>query len=344
MEITYEACVRYVRGEATLTEARAVRSWLADPTNEAQAQEWMGRYAAETQPAAGTTDPYNYAAMRENLHAQLGRAPAPQVVPLHLARPTWWRWAAAAAVAGLTAGGSWLWQAQHQPAALATASYSTPYGQTRLVQLPDGSEVTLNAHSTLRYAATADARQPREVWLDGEAFFSVKHTVDNKRFVVHTTGNFNVEVLGTKFTVYRRHEQARVVLLSGKVRVDFTDQTQTDVILKPGELLQTVDAKPKAVVHKAVKAASYAAWTDDRMSFDATSLAEVATRLQDTYGVEVIVADSALNQRKFTGTFPTANLDVLCEDLAEAFHLRIEHQQNRLILFRKPVSHPSSHE
>jgi ferric-dicitrate binding protein FerR (iron transport regulator) len=344
MEITYDDYLRYVRGEATLPQARAVRRWLADPTNETQAQAWMSRYAAETQPAAGTTDPYNYAAMRENMHAQLGRTPAPQVTPLHPARPTWWRWAAAAAVAGITAGGGWLWQTQHRPAALATASYATPYGQTRLVQLPDGSEVTLNAHSTLRYAATTDARQPREVWLDGEAFFSVKHTVDNKRFVVHTTGNFNVEVLGTKFTVYRRHEQARVVLLSGKVRVDFADHARPDVILKPGELLQTADNKPKAVVHKAVKAASYAAWTDDRMSFDATSLTEVATRLQDTYGVEVVVADSALNQRRFTGTFPTGNLDVLCEDLAEAFHLRIERQQNRLILFRKSPSHPNSHE
>lgn len=343
MEITYAACVRYVRGEATLTEARAVRAWLADPANEAQAQEWMSRYAAEA-PAPVETDAFNYAAMRENLHAHLGRAPTPQVVPMHPARSARWRWAAAAALAGLTAGAGWLWQTQHKSAALAAASYATAYGQTRVVHLPDGSEVTLNAHSTLRYAAAPDARQPREVWLDGEAFFSVKHTVDNQRFVVHTTGNFNVEVLGTKFTVYRRHEQARVVLLSGKVRVDFADHAQPDVILKPGELLQTADSKPKAVVHKAVKAASYAAWTDARMSFDATSLPDVATRLQDTYGVEVVVADSALNQRKFTGTFPIGNLDVLCEDLAEAFHLRIEHQQNRLVLSKNPISHPNSHE
>ena len=344
MEITYDDYLRYVRSEATLPEARAVRRWLADPANEAQAQAWMSRYAAETPPAAGTSDPYNYAAMRENLHAQLGWAPAPEVVPLPPAQ-IWWRWAAAAALAGLTAGAGWFWQAHYSSApALASASYATPYGQTRLVQLPDGSEVTLNAHSTMRYAAATDARQPREVWLDGEAFFSVKHTVDNQRFVVHTAGNFNVEVLGTKFTVYRRHEQARVVLLSGKVRVDFADHAQPDVILKPGELLQTADNKPKIVVRKAVKAASYAAWTNDRISFDATSLAEVATRLQDTYGVEVVVADSVLNHRKFTGTFPTGNLDVLCENLAEAFHLRIEHQQNRLILSHKPLSHPDSHE
>lgn len=344
MEISYQDYLCYVRNEATLAQARAVRSWLADPVNEAQAQAWMSRWAEETQPVTSTPDLYNYAAIRENMHAQLGQGVMPQAVVHYPARPMWWRWAAAAAVTGIIAGGGWHWQARQQPAALATTSYSTPYGQTRLVRLPDGSEVTLNAHSTLRYAVTAGARQPREVWLDGEAFFSVKHTLDNKRFVVHTAGNFNVEVLGTKFTVYRRHEQARVVLLSGKVRVNFTDQTRSDIILKPGELLQTADARPKAVVYKAVKAASYAAWTTDHISFDATPLAEVATRLQDTYGVEVVVADSALQQHKFTGTFPTGRLDVLCEDLAEAFHLHIEHQPNRLIFSRKPLSRPTSYE
>ncbi|MFD1874470.1 FecR family protein [Hymenobacter bucti] len=329
MEITYAAYVRYLRGEASLIEARAVRAWLANPANERQVQDWMSRSAAEAAVPVADSDPFNYAAMRENLHARLGVAPAPQVVLLRPAPRAWRRWAAAAAVASLTIGAGWFWQEQHQ---LATASYATAYGQTRVVRLPDGSEVTLNAHSTLRYAASADARQPREVWLDGEAFFSVKHTADNQRFVVHTTGNFNVEVLGTKFTVYRRHEQARVVLLSGKVRVDFVDHTRPDIILKPGELLQTADNKPKVVLHKAVKAASYATWTAARMSFDATPLADVATRLQDTYGVAVVVPDSALAQRKFTGTLPIGNLDVLCEDLAEAFHLHIKRQQNRLVL------------
>ncbi|MGI4870854.1 MAG: FecR family protein [Janthinobacterium lividum] len=333
MEITYEACLRYVRGEATLAEARAVRAWLADPANELQAQTWMSRYATEASAPAASSDSFNYAAMRENMHARLGVDRAPQVLPLRPAR-IWQRWAAAAAVVGAVAGTGWLWQAQHQ-AATATASYATGYGQTRIVQLPDGSEVTLNAHSSVRYAASADAEKPREVWLDGEAFFSVKHTIDNQRFLVHTTGGFNVEVLGTKFTVYRRHEQARVVLISGKVRVDFADSTKHDVILKPGELLQTADNKPQIVVHKAVKAAAYATFATDKMSFDATSLADLATRLQDTYGVEVVVASPALNQRKFTGTFPMGDLNVLCEDLAETFHLRIEHQKNRLVLSAK---------
>jgi transmembrane sensor len=329
--VTYEACVRYVRGEATLAEARAVRAWLADPANEAQAQAWMSRSVDEATPAApapATTYDYNYAQMRANLYARMGVDRSPPNVR------RWPRWAAAAALVGAVVGATWLWPRPAVPQ-LATAYYATDYGQTRVVQLPDGSAVTLNAHSSVRYAAPAHAPAPREVWLDGEAFFSVKHLPDNQRFVVHTTAGFRVEVLGTRFAVYRRHAQARVVLLSGKVRVAFADRTRPAVVLKPGELLQTTDQHPIAVVHKAVQAAAYTSWTSNELRFEGTPLAELATRLQDTYGVQVVVASPELRQRKFTGTFPMGNLTVLCEDLAETFHLRIERHQNRLTLSAK---------
>ncbi|MGI4872405.1 MAG: FecR family protein [Janthinobacterium lividum] len=337
--ITYEACVRYVRGEATLAEARAVRAWLADPANEAQAQTWMSHSVAEATlaaPAASEFPDYNYAQMRANLHARLGVDRRPALAPPKAGR--WQRWAAAAAVVGSVAGAAWLWPRPSSPGRVATAYYATAYGQTRVVQLPDGSTVTLNAHSSVRYVATPHAAAPREVWLDGEAFFAVKHLPDNQHFVVHTTAGFRVEVLGTRFAVYRRHAQGRVVLLSGKVRVAFADSTRPAVVLKPGELFQVSDKRPTTLVHKAVQATAYTSWTTNELRFEATPLAELATRLQDTYGVEVVVASPALRQRKFTGTFPMGNLDVLCEDLAEAFHLHVEHQQNRLVLSSKSMT------
>lgn len=337
--ITYEACVRYVRGEATLAEARAVRAWLADPANHVQAEAWMSRSATEAADAAPTTlgaHDYDYAQMRANLYARMGVARS-----LPLAQPSarrWPRWAAAAALVSVVAGGTLLWPKSGAPANVETAHFATTSGQTRVVRLPDGSAVTLNARSAVRYAATPHAATPREVWLDGEAFFAVKHLPDNQRFVVHTTAGFRVEVLGTRFAVYRRHAQARVVLLSGKVRVAFADSTRPAVVLKPGELLQTSDKHPRALVHKAVQATAYTSWTANELRFEATPLAELATRLQDTYGVEVVVASPALRQRKFTGTFPMGDLNVLCEDLAVAFHLHIEHQQNRLVLSSKNLA------
>ncbi|QDA61636.1 FecR family protein [Hymenobacter jejuensis] len=332
IEITYEACIRYVQGKASLEEARAVRAWLADPKNELVAHYWMNLHAealAVQEQQVDEEGPYDYAAMREGLHARMGLETSSRSASIQ--GSSWHRWAAAAALVGVSSAG-WFMYERHQLLEPVTASYSSPYGHTQLVHLPDGSEVTLNAHSTLRYAATPGQRAPREVWLDGEAFFAVKHLPDNKRFVVHTTAGFQVEVLGTKFTVYRRHEQARVVLLSGKVRVAFADQKKAAVTLKPGELLQTFDTLSQTIVHRKVQATAYATWTADKMVFDATTITDVATRLEDTYGVEVIIKSAALNQRRFTGTFPMGNLDVLCENLSEAFHLQITRHQNQLVL------------
>jgi ferric-dicitrate binding protein FerR (iron transport regulator) len=341
-EIDFEACMRYVRGESSLAEAKAVRAWLKDPANKPAAERWMGLHmqALEADEQPTTPVAFNYAGMQAALGQRLGFEE-----PLGAARParaTWRRWAAAAAVAGLAAGagGGFYWQ-QHgaqntvaaRPAvAPAPTRYATGNGQTRTVQLPDGSSVTLNANSTLRHAAVWHANTPREVWLDGEAYFSVKHLANHQRFRVHTTGNFNVEVLGTKFVVYRRHAQERVVLLSGKVRVAFRDQRRPDILLKPGELLQTADAQPQQVVHKAVQTPAYAAWKDSRLVLDDLPIADLATRLHDTYGVEVVVPDPALRRQTITGTVPLGDLDLLCQALHASFNIKVERQGQRILL------------
>ena len=323
--ITEDLFQRYLTGSLAPADAAAVTAWLAVPANQPQAQQWMRRHwnvlAAAPTPVA---EEPNYDALLNSLHLKLGFGEP--TVPV--AAP-WWRQWAAAAVLGTVAGGGWLVYSQRAPVPQEVA---TAYGEVNTIQLPDGSEATLNGHSTLRYANSWVANKPREVWLDGEGYFSVKHQPNNQRFVVHTRAGFAVEVLGTKFTVYRRRDQARVVLLSGKVRVDFDDQQHPDVILKPGELLETRDAQPLAAVHKAVRTAPYAAWKDAKLVLEETSIAELATRLQDTYGVEVVVNSPELSERRMTGTVPVGDLEVLLQALQETFHLKATREAGRIVL------------
>ena len=334
--VDFEACMRYVRGESSLEEAQAVRAWLQDPANELLARHWMSQQAdaleARPQPG-GATSPINLEAVRTHLHRRMGVAGELRTDRRATAFG-WGRWAAAAAVGGIAAAGSMLWPLSpgRPNGAPSTVAYTTPYGQTRQVQLPDGSTVTLNANSTLRHAAAWHPNTPREVWLDGEAYFAVKHLPTHQRFRVHTTGNFHVEVLGTQFTVYRRHKQARVVLLSGKVRVDFADQRRADVTLKPGELLQTADTQPEQVVRKAVAAPAYAAWKDQKLVLDDTPIGELSTMLHDTYGLDVIVLEPALRRQTITGTVPVGDIDLLCQAIEATFHLQVRHQGNQIII------------
>ena len=339
--ITQELYTAYVQCMASAAEAAAVRAWLAQPANQLLAQYWMGRHWEElaAQPAApaDTADAPDYEALLTRLHQQLDFGQAHRL-PTMAAAPVWRRWAAAAAVAGTVLGGGSWWLYSQRPAA--TQQVATAYGQTRTVQLPDGSSVMLNGHSTLRYPAAWAAGKPREVWLDGEGYFSVQHQADNQRFVVHTQAGFNVEVLGTKFTVSRRRDQGRVVLLSGKVRVHFEDRQRPDVLLTPGELVETREVKPAQPIvtayRKVRSAAPYASWKDAQLVLDETTIAELAARLHDTYGLEVVVATPELNRRRVTGTVPVRDLDVLLQSLEEAFHLQAARQGSRLTLTEQP--------
>jgi transmembrane sensor len=336
--IDFEAYLRYSRGESSPEEMRAVRQWLAQPANSLLAQHWMSQYAQlleEGEGAAMKTP--NLEPLEEKLLHELGLGTSTPEEPRSAAKRSWRTWAAAAAILVMVAGGSWLWSHGQLPTASSRPatmnSYATAYGETSTVRLPDGSEVKLNSHSSLRFAKNLAEASTREVWLDGEGYFSVKHLPDHRRFVVHTTAGLNVEVLGTKFTVFRRHAQARVVLLSGKVRVAFADSSKRKaVVLKPGELLETRDTQPQKVVHKAVHTDTYAAWKDDKLVFDETPVAEVATRISDTYGVKVLVATPSLNERTVTGTFPAGELNTILQVLEKSFKLTVQRQQDQIVL------------
>ncbi len=343
--VTQTLVAAYAAGTATPAEAAAVRAWLAQPANQLLAQYWMQQHwnalaieaEATARPLFGKEDAPDYEALLARIRQRLELDSAPAAprrwpVPTRTTWTTWTRWAAAAALVMSAAGGGWLYYQRPPTAAAPALSVATPYGQTRTVTLPDSSRVTLNADSRLRYATTWAADQPREVWLDGEGFFDVRHQATNQRFLVHTQAGLQVEVLGTRFVVARRRGQTRVVLLTGRVRVEFEDRQQPDVLLRPGELLETHDEQPRQLVHQRVHVEPYAAWKDGRLVFDNTTIAELATRLRDTYGLDVVVASPALNRRRVTGSVPVNELNTLLQALEETFHLRAVRTGNRLTL------------
>src|SRR5690606_17847152 len=79
--------------------------------------------------------------------------------------------------------------------------HSTAYGQILHVTLPDSSKVILNGNTSLSYDGHWVGDDSREVYLEGEAFFSVVHTHHNLKFIVNTSSQMRVEVLGTEFNV-----------------------------------------------------------------------------------------------------------------------------------------------
>jgi transmembrane sensor len=209
-------------------------------------------------------------------------------------------------------------------------SHTTGYGQTARITLPDSSVVTLNGNSSIQYVAGWSDEMPREVWLKGEAFFSVTHTRNHQKFKVNTSDQFSVEVLGTEFNVYNRHTKTQVVLKSGKVTLHMQEAArQNRITMQPGELVEFKD-KPSQFVKRGVNAEVYSSWINKKLILDNTSFREIALLLEETYGLSVVVPDEALYEERFSGIVPCENAGMLLNALALSFNLTIQKKGNQV--------------
>jgi ferric-dicitrate binding protein FerR (iron transport regulator) len=208
--------------------------------------------------------------------------------------------------------------------------YHTAYGETRTITLPDGSRVVLNANSTLTVFSNWNDETAREVWLNGEAFFSVVHKNNDQPFKVITDEGVTVEVLGTTFNVYNRTNGTKIVLNSGQIRLNLpTAQSPEMIVMKPGEM---VEFKGQHYKKKEVNPLLYTAWTSNKIMLDHTSLAEMVFMLKDSYGLDVKVSDSKLLDETVSGSMPLGDPEILLTQMAKAFQLRIKKEGNVILV------------
>lgn len=206
-------------------------------------------------------------------------------------------------------------------------TYTSEKGMLRSVSLEDGSTVILNANSSVKVPRNFTDRKSREVWITGEAFFEVSKKKKLK-FIVHTD-HLDVKVLGTKFNVSNRHGKTEVMLAEGKVQLIAKDQRP--LTMKPGEQVSISDAQRGFQKH-IVDPEKYSEWRRNKLVFKNTPLAEVAQIIHDYYDVDIIIDDTVLATRLFTGTLPNNDLEVILLALSTAYKIEIEHQEDRIIL------------
>lgn len=265
----------------------------------------------------------------EALQAQLQSEPGLVLQPRPAYRSLY---RVAAVLAGLTVLGL-LGYWSHRK--LTHSVYETGYGQITRLTLPDQSEVTLNANSSLSYPKAWRTGETREVWLNGEAFFHVRRQKEKTRFLVHT-GKIRVEVLGTAFNVTTRRGRTRVVLQSGRVKVEKDDAAGEAVLMRPRELVE-YSAGDRKFRKRAVDSEMYTAWLGQKMIFNDTSIEEVARQLEDTYGLRITIADPTLAGRRLSGEITTGNLDVLLNALAALLEAELQRDGDHVELRSLPA-------
>lgn len=187
--------------------------------------------------------------------------------------------------------------------------YATTAGQRLTVTLVDGTHLTLAPASTVRIAADyGGSTRGREVRLDGEAFFEVRHDAARPFAVVTPLGV--VRDLGTRFDVqaYAADRRARVVVSDGMVDVRVAKAADPKAAdrstVLTGGMAATLDSAGQVAVVAGIDPHTYTDWTDGRLVFTNVPLSDVVPVLARWYGLTVHVGNG-LRARRLSTTLTT---------------------------------------
>ena len=189
-----------------------------------------------------------------------------------------------------------------------TITVTSAPGMVTKTILPDGSEVWLNALSSLTYPQRFTEKE-RRVQLSGEAYFKV--TSDKKhRFNVETPQKMVVSAYGTEFNVnaYESEATHEVTLASGQVEVssEIGSKTSEALVVDEKAILQVKTGN----IH-VVTADTYVetAWKDGKMVFRREKLDKIVTKLSRKFGVDIRLEGDRLKEYEYTATFTEETLE-----------------------------------
>ncbi|MGG9962868.1 FecR family protein [Ferruginibacter sp. SUN106] len=235
-------------------------------------------------------------------------------------------------------------------------TYMAAYGERKNIQLPDGSIVTLNAGSNIKINEKFGTAT-RDVYLEGEAFFEVKHDTSHP-FIVHTPA-MDVKALGTAFNVkaYLNEKSTETSLIRGLVEVTLKEDNNLKMLLYPNQKIEwrhpnentnsslakkvTAINVPDSLKKKLVVTHNgdikEIAWKENKLIFDDEDFDGIAVLLERWYGAKINFKDSVIRNYRFTGIFEKEDLNTVLDYLKEArnFHYTIERGETLIINLSK---------
>lgn len=363
--IDWERLDRYVSGEGTPEERAALERWVdSDPELRAlaEAMRVVGR------PVGAAPGEWDARAGWQSLQNKMRLAGRPQLRVITTGsdatpaldsrrrraqprRAVWRPLAAAASIVVALGSGLLLWRSQatsptEPPAAVAIEmrEFSTGRMQRSMVYLPDGSRVVLAPETRIRVPTTYNSTHgPRDLYLEGQAFFTVEHD-EERPFRVYAANGI-AEDLGTEFTVtaYPETGGMEVLVATGAVALHRLEPGAEEVGTERAEMsvplftlmrgdFARLDSQGDATLTRGVDVDALTAWTAGRLVFDGTQMAEAIPALERWYDIEVRLADPALAKRRLTATFGPEPLPQVLELLALSLDLKVERDGNIVTL------------
>ncbi|UGU15442.1 FecR domain-containing protein [Sinomicrobium kalidii] len=217
---------------------------------------------------------------------------------------------------------------------IAFNTLKVPYAKRFRLILSDGSEVTLNAGTSITYPTVFHSNKIRQVFVQGEAFFEVEK--DSKRPFVVSSGDMNVRVLGTRFNVssYPEDENIKTVLVEGKVNVYKEEERydkNTAVALEPGQMA-VWDRQQRSVSLEEVETDMYTAWINGKIVFKHTPFPDIVKKLERHYDVNITNRNPAFTEEFFTASFDVETIEQVMETFKRGYGLEYSIQGKEIII------------
>ena len=196
----------------------------------------------------------------------------------------------------------------------------TSTGETKVIQLEDGTTVTLNENSTFTYPAIF-AEIDRPVQLNGEAFFKVAKD-PSRPFQVHTE-KASVKVLGTVFNVRSIADETtiKVSVEEGKVQFSSTIAGQ-GVILTAGEM-GVYDLTNNQITENKVNHKNASAWKTKALKYSNTPLEAVIADLAQHFKVKVSIAKESMKACPLTARFGEATPKTVLDYIVNVYQMEL---------------------
>ncbi len=181
--------------------------------------------------------------------------------------------------------------------------YNTGNGEVKEITLPDGSNATLNANSTLTWIPVASKQKDRIVKLSGEAYFEVTKEAapnssgDYRGFQV-VTPKLTIHVLGTSFNVFAREQNTEVFLEEGSVELKIPDVKQPTERMVPGQKITLDNSTGDIKKRESENISSSASWVTGVLNYTDKPMGEVLQSLSEIFGVEITCQDQNLTDKK----------------------------------------------
>jgi transmembrane sensor len=215
------------------------------------------------------------------------------------------------------------------PAAYNTTA--TPRGGRFELTLADGTRVTLDASSSVKYPVAFNGKD-RIVEVTGQAYFEIANNPSRPFKVVTKKGN--IIVLGTHFNVnaYDDEPAIKTTLLQGKVKVVYLDQ---EALLAPGQQA-AISKDGHAIKVTGTDTASSVAWKNGMFRFEKTDLQTVMRQISRWYNVDIVYAGKFNGDDFFEGSTPrSTDVETILKRLEITGDVRFMIEFNKIVVKNK---------